>query len=102
MSISLKELKKNRLTPAERFILETIEGVKPETKPNGDVQWWKDGKFLFIQDFKNDFLWVSNNNIWRFLHADFGLNYYESKELIKNVMYDYTNNWQLTISNDYF
>ena len=33
MSISLKELKKNRLTPTERWVLETIEGVKPKTNP---------------------------------------------------------------------
>lgn len=98
MSISLKELKKNRLTPAERFVLETIEGAKPTTYPNSDVDWWdKDGRYLFIQDFKKGFLWVSNNQIWRVLDKGFGLNENEIIELLSNILYDYTNKGKLKI-----
>ena len=96
MGISLKELKKNRLTPAERWLLETIEGCEPEKQSNGDVDWYKDGYWLFQQDFKNGWLWVSYSIIWKVLEEEFGLNYSETQELIKNVMYDYTNNGSLT------
>ena len=97
MRISLKELKKNRMTPAEKFVLEIIEGVKPKTNPDGNVDWYKDGNWLFKQDFKNGYLWVSYNYIWSVLRNEFGLNYDEIQELIKNVMYDYTNKGKLTI-----
>ena len=102
MSISLKELKKNRLSPAERWVLERIDGVKPKTHANGWVSWWKDrcwyknGKLLFEQDFKNGELWVSYKYIWSVLEGEFGLNIGEIKELINNVMYDYTNNGEIT------
>ena len=96
MSISLKELKKNRMTPTEKFVLETIEGCEPETKPNGDVDWWKDGKFLFTQDFKNGYLFVSYKYIWSVLEKEFGLNYNQTQELINNVMCNYTNNGEIT------
>ena len=51
MGISLKELKKNRLTPAEKWVLETIEGCEPKIKRDGDVDWYKVGTACLIQDF---------------------------------------------------
>ena len=96
MGISLKELKKNRMTPAERWVLDTIEGVEPIKDSYGDVDWNKDGNWLFEQNFKNGFLWVNYPIIWKVLGEEFGLNYNEIIELIKNVMYDYTNNGSLT------
>ena len=96
MGISLKELKKNRLTPTEKWLLETIEGCEPETCPSGNVDWYKDSWWLFTQDLKNGLLWVSYPKVWIILKYEFGLNYNESQELIKNVMYDYTNNGSLT------
>ena len=96
MGISLKELKKNRLTPAEKWLLETIEGCEPEKQSNGDVYWYKDSNWLFQQDFKNGLLGASFCSIWSVLEEQFGLNDDEIKELINNVMYDYTNNGSLT------
>ena len=96
MKISLKELKKNRLTPTEKWVLSTIEGVKPETNEYGNVVWRKDGKQLFTQNLKIGCLAVSCYSIWVVLEKEFGLNYNEIQELIKNVMYDYTNNGELT------
>ena len=96
MGISLKELKKNRLTPAEKWVLETIEGAEPRTYSNGDVYWYKDGTAFLIQDFKYGCLWVSYSYTWSVLEKQFGLKDCEIRELIKNVMYDYTNNGELT------
>ena len=97
MSISLKELKKNRLTPTERFVLETIEGCKPETLSNGNVNWRKDGNYLCRQDFKKMALYISYQYIWSVLEKQFGLNYDETKDLLTNLLYDYTNKGQLKI-----
>lgn len=61
MSISLKELKKNRLTPDEKWLLELIDGVKPRKYGNDskNVYWYKNGECLFGQNFKNKQLWVT-------------------------------------------
>ena len=97
MGISLKELKKNRLTPAEKWVLKRIEGAEPTTLSNGNVEWCdKDGKWVLQQDLKNGVLEVSWTYIWSVLEKQFALNYGEIKELINNVMYDYTNNGTLT------
>ena len=97
MGISLKELKKNRLTPAEKWVLERIEGAKPKTYPSGNVDWYKDDNWLFQQDFKHGLLLVSYNNIESVLEDDFGLNDDEIKDLLTNLLYDYTNKGKLKI-----
>lgn len=98
MGISMKELKKNRLTPAEKFVLETIDGVKPETPRNGDFKcWYKDNKLLFTQDFNDYFLWVKYDTILGILYNEFGLNDNEIKYLLTNLLYDYTDNGRLMI-----
>lgn len=97
MSISLKEIKKNRLTPAERFVLERIDGCVPKTYSNDNGVWYKDGECLFQQDFVSELLWVSYSIIWEVLDIEFGLNYNEIIELLANILYDYTDNGKLTI-----
>ena len=98
MSISLKELKKNRLTPPEKWVLETIEGVKPTKLLNGNVQWYnKDGKHVFTQDFGNGWLFVSYYDIFEFLGKKFGLTYNEIFDILTNLLYDYTDNGKLNI-----
>ncbi len=96
--ISMQQLKEQRLTPAERFVLETIKGVKAgEPDKDGSVNWYdKDGNWLFIQYFKYSFLMVHYDAIWTSLEKEYNLKYYEIKELINNVMYKYTNNGLLT------
>ena len=96
MSISLKELKKNRLTPAERFVLEAIEGAKPKTYPSGDVDWCKDGKVLMWKHFTGGYLYVSHI-IWSVLFEKFGLSYGETNDLLANLLYDYIDNDKLEI-----
>ena len=93
---AIKLLSKKDMSPAEKWVLEQIEGCKPETNEYGNVDWRKDGRFLFEQNFKNGVLWVNYSIIWKVLEEEFGLNYSETQELIKNVMYDYTNNGSLT------
>jgi hypothetical protein len=85
------------LSPAEKFLIDAIEGVKPsEPDVDGCVVWFKDGEWLFVQDFKFNTLWVRNKKIWSVLEYKYGLNYNEIKQLINNVMYEHTNNGQLT------
>ena len=99
MSISLKELKKNRLTPAEKWVLEAIDGIEPKIYSNGDVNWYdKNDERLFTQHFKNGYLYVSFDNIWLVLEEDFGLNDNEIEDLLTNLLYDYTDNGKLKIT----
>ena len=94
-NISMQQLKQQILTPPEKFVLETIKGVKPsEPDKNGDISWYKDDKWLFTQSFKGGHLFVSNN-ICSFLVDVYKLNYDERQQLIKSVMYKYTNNGKL-------
>jgi hypothetical protein len=95
-NISMLQLKEQRMSPAERFVLETIKGAKA-SKPckNGDVWWYnKDGKWLFRQGFGSGYLFVSNN-IYSFLLKEYNLKSNEIEQLIKSVMYKYTNNGEL-------
>jgi hypothetical protein len=95
--ITMQQLKEQRLTPAEKFVLGKIKGVKPkEPDKNGSVYWGKNDKWLFIQYFKNGNLWVSYKHIWSVLTKEYSLSFDEIKQLMNNVMYKYTNNGQLT------
>jgi hypothetical protein len=93
----IEELKEQKqLTPAEKFVLDKVKGVKP-SENDGFVRWrYKDGELLFTQDFKNKQLWVIRDNLWLVLNKEYGLNYNEIQQLIKNVMCKYTNNGELT------
>ena len=96
--ITMQQLKEQRLTPAEKFVLDKIKGVKPiEPSENGDVGWFnKDNELLFQQDFEFSHLLVSWRCIWLVLEKQYGLKYNEIQQLINNVMYKYTNKGQLT------
>ena len=96
MGISLKELKKNRLTPPEKWVLEQIEGAEPEINAFGNVYWIKDGKRLFIQYFENGELYVTYS-IRSDLENNFGLSYNEVRQLLTNILYDYTDNGKLKV-----
>ena len=39
---------------------------------------------MYRQDSENGYVWVSYNRIWSVLEEDFGLNYTEIQELIKD------------------
>ena len=95
-NITMQQLKEQRMSPAEKFVLDTIIGVRPD-KPDeyGGVGWYKDGEWLFIQDFKYNTLWVRNKKIWYVLAKEYNLNHNEIQQLINNVMYKHTNNGQL-------
>lgn len=90
-------VKETDISNAEKFVLETIEGCEPETHPNGDVVWRKDGKWLFEQDFENGYLFVSYKYIWSILGKKFGLNDDEILELLTKVLYNYMDNGKLKI-----
>ncbi len=93
----MQQLKEQRMTPAEKFVLNTISGGEPDAPDEyGCVRWYKNGNWLFGQAFKSGFLWVSYKHIWSVLNKEYSLSFYEIQQLINNVMYKYTNNGQLT------
>jgi hypothetical protein len=97
--ISMQQLKEQRLTPAEKFVLGKISGARP-TAPdvNGRVSWnGKDGEWLYIQGFKNGAIWVSYKYIWSVLEKEYSLSYDEIQQLLTKLLYKYTNNGQLKI-----
>jgi len=96
--ISMQQLKGQRLTPAEKFVLGKVKGAKPsEPDEDGNIRWVdKDGKGLFKQVFSLGALYINYHSVWWVLETKHGLNNDEIQKLIKNVMYKYTNNGQLT------
>lgn len=104
MGISMKELKNNRLTPAEKWVLEQIEGVERTTysrfSKDDIICWVKNCNFMFEQNFDDGKLTVSNLEIWSELVFCYGLKDNEIKELLTNLLYDYTDNGKLKI--DYY
>ncbi len=98
-NITMQQLKEQRLTPAERFVLDKVNGAKAsEVYGNGDVIWYgKDDGCLFTQDFNFSVLWVSDRYLCIVLVKDYGLKNYEIKQLLTNLLRKYTNNGQLKI-----
>lgn len=98
-NISMRQLKEQRLTPAEKFVLKTIKGVKPkEPDKIGNIVWYKDGIFLFKQEFKHGVLRVNYKPIWSVLEKQYGLNSSEIQQLIGNILSKYHNNFQINPS----
>ena len=98
MGISMKELKKNRLTPAEKWVLERFDGVDQKTNPDGIVYWYnEDSEWLLAKDFECNNLNINYYDIASVLEKEFGLNDNEIQELLANLLYDYTDNGRLKI-----
>ena len=98
-NISMQQLKKQRATPAEKFVLDTIKGAKAdEPDEDGNVEWFgKDGNWLFEQDFRGGCFWMSWDYIRSALEERYGLSYGETKQLLTKLLNKYTNNGQLKI-----
>ncbi len=94
----MQQLKEQRLTPAEKFVLEAIKDIRP-TKPDslGDVKWYKDSKWILVQSFGGGYLWVSYDYIRSVLEKEYGLKNDEIKQLLTKLLYKYTNNGKLKI-----
>jgi hypothetical protein len=98
--ISMQQLKEQRLTPAEKFVLNKVNGAKAcEPDGDGEIHWYKGDTLLFKQDFKYGYLWVNYFSIWAVLENHFSLKNFEIQRLINNVMYKYTNNGELSPTN---
>ena len=97
-NITMQQLKEQRLTPAEKFVLDTIKGAKA-SKPNenGTITWYKDDWWLFGQNFKSGDLYVNYNTIWVVLVKEYNLNNNEILSLLTKLLYKYTNNGQLKV-----
>lgn len=98
-NISMQQLKQQRVTPAEKFVLDAIKGAKPN-KPDedGDVVWYgKDSRWLFTQDFKSGRLWVENLSFYSVLRREYSLKNDEIDELLTKLLHKYTNNGQLKV-----
>ncbi len=94
----MQQLKEQRLTPAEKFVLDKIKGAKPnEPDKDGNVRWYKNGKCLFKQDFKNGFLDTEYDAFNSKLIWKYRLYYNESYRLLTKILYKYTNNGQLKV-----
>jgi len=95
-NISMQQLKEQRMTPAEKFVLDKIKDVKASEPKDeyGNVWWYKDDKWLFRQGFGCGYLFVSND-IFAFLLKEYKLKSNEIEQVIKSVMYKYTNNGKL-------
>jgi hypothetical protein len=97
--ISMQQLKEQRLTPAKRFVLETIKGVKSgRVNQDASVSWYsKDDKWLFGQDFEGCRLWIDAFHIWSVLKKEYHLSEIEIQQLLTRLLHKYTNNGQLKI-----
>ena len=94
----MQQLKEQRMTPAEKFVLDVIKDIRP-TKPDslGDVKWYKDDKWVLVQSFGGGYLWVSYDYIRSVLEVDYCLNNSEITQLLTKLLYEYTNNGKLKI-----
>jgi hypothetical protein len=96
-NISMQQLKEQRLTPAEKFVLETISGARSATTDlDGYILWYKNGTFIFHQNLKKGKLMV-DTILQMILKEGFGLDYDEIQVLLNKLLYKFTNNGQLEV-----
>ncbi len=96
-NITMQQLKQQRMTPAEKFVLGKIKGAKAFSQDkDGTIAWHKDGEELFFQDFKYCKLW-SSSEFWFNLTRKYKLNHTEKTQLLAKLLHKYTNNGQLKI-----
>jgi len=98
--ITMQQLKEQRLTPAEKFVLGKVKSAKPiEPHENGDVWWVSDGgEWLFGQKLEYSHLNVSWDYVWSVLEEKYNLSIEEIKQLLTKLLYKYTNNGQLEVA----
>jgi len=95
--ITMQKLKEQRMTPAEKFVLETIKDAKPEESNGKCICWYnKDGEWIFTESFQNSALFLSTD-ISGVLDVVYDLNCGEITQLINRMLHKYTNNGQLDI-----
>ena len=101
-NISMQQLKEQRLTPAEKFVLDKIKGlIYSEQDEFGRIRWDNtDGDWVLEQRFSSGYLWVSYNHIHYILAKEHGLNDEDIKQLLTKLLYKYTNNGKLKIYNN--
>jgi hypothetical protein len=97
--ISMQQLKEQRATPAEKFVLDTIKGVKAsEPDRFGNVHWYnKDGVYVFEQMLSDNFLLIRCIDIWVHIYEGYGHNHQVVQERLTKLFYKYTNNGQLEV-----
>ena len=95
--ITMQKLKEQRMSPAEKFVLDTIKGAKANIpRENGSIAWFKDSKWVFTQSFSNGVLFLVKDISWD-LEVVCNLNVGEITQLLNKLLYKYTNNGQLDI-----
>ena len=86
LEAEIAELKKPDKTAAQRF-WELVSGTKLkfdfEKYPN-TIFGFRDGKYVWEYDFKNNHLWLRYTTAWSVLQKEFGLNYNDIQSLIKS------------------
>lgn len=106
-NISMQKLKGQRMTPAEKFVLDTIKGAKPgenneyswEVNAHSQISWYnKDGLWLFMQNFDLGVLSVNWTSFWLVLNEKYNLDFDEIEQLLTKLLYKYTNNGELEIT----
>jgi len=94
----MQQLKEQRLTPAKKFVLEIIKGVKPSEDWDGTISWFdENGWILFLQDFNNNWLKICSFRIVKALEVEYNLNNNEIIKLLTKILHKYTNNGELKI-----
>ena len=59
---------------------------------NGKYQeFYKDNKQYFEYSLKYDILWCSEKNVWNVFEKEYGLNYNEIEDLLKDMLKKYFN-----------
>ena len=49
-------------------------------------EFYKDNKWYFLYNIKNDTLYCSHDNVWNIFEEEYGLNHKEIKDLLKNML----------------
>ena len=87
----LNQFLKNKIIKYLNSEFSNLEQFEPKEWTTDYIFFMKDGKVIFEYDKKNEFVYISYNEIWAILESFFGLEYEEIQDLTKEWVKEHYN-----------
>jgi hypothetical protein len=74
----------------KEWLMDLFDGMEKKESRYG-FTFWKEGKFLFEQDLKNDKFWISYGNIWSVFYSKYSMDYNQIQTFLWVILEHITN-----------
>ncbi len=69
---------------AKEWLLDYLSQPFEVKLTKGYITYYRDGQWIFQQDFKNKILWCYYYQVWQIFENEYGMKYQQIQELIKD------------------